>query len=76
MEVGFNLGFVIGCLGQVAQCLFGKRISDEVEALQHQIALLQDSLAVLTAYQEEMVSTGGTVLGFGHSRSLFDNLFV
>ncbi len=44
MEVGFNLGFVIGRLRQVAQRLFGKRISDELQALQHQIALLQDSL--------------------------------
>uniref|UniRef100_A0A2N9IBE5 Aminotransferase-like plant mobile domain-containing protein n=1 Tax=Fagus sylvatica TaxID=28930 RepID=A0A2N9IBE5_FAGSY len=40
MEVGFNLGFVIGRLRQ-----------------------------------EEMVSAGGTVLGFEHGRSLFDSLF-
>uniref|UniRef100_A0A2N9H5E6 Aminotransferase-like plant mobile domain-containing protein n=1 Tax=Fagus sylvatica TaxID=28930 RepID=A0A2N9H5E6_FAGSY len=75
MEVGFNLGFVIGRLRHIAQRLFGKRISNEVEALQHQIALLQDSLAMLTAYQEEMVSAGGTVLWFEHGRSLFDSLF-
>ena len=75
MEVGFDLGFIIGRLRQVAQRLFGKRISDEVKALQHQIALLQDSLAALTAYQEEIVSTGGTVLRSEHSRSLFNSLF-
>uniref|UniRef100_A0A2N9H2W2 Aminotransferase-like plant mobile domain-containing protein n=1 Tax=Fagus sylvatica TaxID=28930 RepID=A0A2N9H2W2_FAGSY len=50
MEVGFDLGFMIGHLRQIAQHLFGKKISDEVQALQHQIALLQDSLAVLTTY--------------------------
>uniref|UniRef100_A0A2N9FSG1 Aminotransferase-like plant mobile domain-containing protein n=1 Tax=Fagus sylvatica TaxID=28930 RepID=A0A2N9FSG1_FAGSY len=58
MEVGFDLGFLIERLRQTAQCFFGKRISDEVKALKHQIALLQDSLAALTAYQDEMVSTG------------------
>jgi hypothetical protein len=51
MEVGFDLGFMIGYLWQTAQCLFGKKISDEVQALQYQIALLQGSLAVLTAYR-------------------------
>jgi hypothetical protein len=75
MEVGFDLGFMIERLRQVAQRLFGKRISDEVQALQHQIALFQDSLAVLTAYQKEMMSVGGTVLWFDYSRSLFDSLF-
>uniref|UniRef100_A0A2N9H782 Aminotransferase-like plant mobile domain-containing protein n=1 Tax=Fagus sylvatica TaxID=28930 RepID=A0A2N9H782_FAGSY len=50
MEVGFDLGFMIEHLRQIAQHLFGKKISDEVQALQHQIALLQDSLAVLTTY--------------------------
>jgi hypothetical protein len=75
MEVGFNLEFMIGRLRQAAQRLFSKRVSDEVQALQHQITLLQDSLAVLTAYQEEMISVGGTVLGFEHGRSLFDSLF-
>jgi hypothetical protein len=39
-----------------------------------QIALLQDSLAVLTTYHEEMVSTGVTVPEFKRSRSLFDSL--
>uniref|UniRef100_A0A2N9GTN3 Uncharacterized protein n=1 Tax=Fagus sylvatica TaxID=28930 RepID=A0A2N9GTN3_FAGSY len=53
---------------------FGKKISNEIQVLQHQIALLQDSLAVLTTYHEEMVSTGVTVLEFERSRSLFDNL--
>ena len=75
MEVGFDLGFMIGHLRQITQRLFGKKISDEVQALQHQIAFLLGSLAVLTAYQEEMMSTGGTVLGFEYSRSLFDSLF-
>ena len=50
MDVGFDLAFMIGCLRQMAQRFFDKRISDEVKALQHQIALLQDSLAALTAY--------------------------
>ena len=75
MEVGFNLEFMIGRLRQAAQCLFSKRVSNEVQVLQHQITLLQDSLAVLTAYQEEMISAGGTVLEFEHGRSLFDSLF-
>ena len=64
MEVGFNLGFLIGYLRQITQCLFGKEIADEVQALQRQIALLQGSLAVLTAYQGEMTSTEGMALGF------------
>jgi hypothetical protein len=33
MEVGFDLGFMIGYLWQTTQCLFGKKISDEVQAL-------------------------------------------
>uniref|UniRef100_A0A2N9EKT9 Aminotransferase-like plant mobile domain-containing protein n=1 Tax=Fagus sylvatica TaxID=28930 RepID=A0A2N9EKT9_FAGSY len=48
---------------------------DEVKALQHQIALLQDSLAVLTTYQDEMVSTGRMILGFERGGSFLDNLF-
>uniref|UniRef100_A0A2N9FHP8 Aminotransferase-like plant mobile domain-containing protein n=1 Tax=Fagus sylvatica TaxID=28930 RepID=A0A2N9FHP8_FAGSY len=40
MDVGFDLGFMIERLRQTAQCLFGKRIADEIKALQHQIALL------------------------------------
>ena len=75
MEVGFDLGFMIGYLRQIAQCLFGKKILDEVRALQHQIALLQGSLAVLTAYQKEMTSMEGMALRFEHGRSLFDSLF-
>ena len=59
MEVRFDLGFMIRYLRQTTQCLFGKKISDEVQALQHQIALLQGSLAMLTTYQEEMTSVGG-----------------
>ena len=57
----------------MAQHLFGKKISDEMQVLQHQIALLQDSLVVLTTYHEEMVSTGVTVLEFERGRSLFDS---
>uniref|UniRef100_A0A2N9HDV5 Aminotransferase-like plant mobile domain-containing protein n=1 Tax=Fagus sylvatica TaxID=28930 RepID=A0A2N9HDV5_FAGSY len=74
MEVGFDLGFMIERLRQTAQCFFGKRISDEVEALKHQIALLQDSLAVLTAYQDEMVSTGRMILGTERGGSFLDSL--
>uniref|UniRef100_A0A2N9GVY6 Uncharacterized protein n=1 Tax=Fagus sylvatica TaxID=28930 RepID=A0A2N9GVY6_FAGSY len=44
MDVGFDLGFMIERLRQTAQCLFGKRIADEIKALQHQIALLQGLL--------------------------------
>ena len=50
MEVRFDVGFMIGHLRQIAQHLFGKKISDEMQVLRHQIALLQDSLAVLTTY--------------------------
>uniref|UniRef100_A0A2N9G0K2 Aminotransferase-like plant mobile domain-containing protein n=1 Tax=Fagus sylvatica TaxID=28930 RepID=A0A2N9G0K2_FAGSY len=74
MEVEFDLAFMIGRLRQTAQHFFGKRISDEVKALQHQIVLLQDSLAVLTAYKEELVSTGRMVPGSEHGRSLLDSL--
>uniref|UniRef100_A0A2N9IJA7 Uncharacterized protein n=1 Tax=Fagus sylvatica TaxID=28930 RepID=A0A2N9IJA7_FAGSY len=35
MDVGFDLGFMIERLRQTAQCLFGKRIVDEIKALQH-----------------------------------------
>uniref|UniRef100_A0A2N9HRA7 Aminotransferase-like plant mobile domain-containing protein n=1 Tax=Fagus sylvatica TaxID=28930 RepID=A0A2N9HRA7_FAGSY len=59
MDVGFDLGFMMERLRQMAQRLFGKRLADEIKALQHQIALLQDSLAELTAYQDAMMSTGG-----------------
>jgi hypothetical protein len=62
MEVGFDLGFLIKRLRQTAQYFFGKRIADEIKALQHQIVLLQDSLVELTAYQDVMVSTGRMVL--------------
>ncbi len=74
MEVGFDLGFMIERLRQTVQCFFGKRISDEVKALQHQIAFLQDSLVVLTAYQNEMVSTGMMILGSERGGSFLDNL--
>uniref|UniRef100_A0A2N9HNG7 Uncharacterized protein n=1 Tax=Fagus sylvatica TaxID=28930 RepID=A0A2N9HNG7_FAGSY len=60
--------------GKTAQCLFGKRIADEIKALQHQIALLQDSLAELTAYQDEMMSTGRMVLRSERSGSFLDSL--
>uniref|UniRef100_A0A2N9F5W0 Aminotransferase-like plant mobile domain-containing protein n=1 Tax=Fagus sylvatica TaxID=28930 RepID=A0A2N9F5W0_FAGSY len=74
MGVRFDLGFMIERLQQTAQCFFGKRISDEVKELQHQIALLQDSLAMLTAYQDEMVSTGKMILGSERGGSFLDNL--
>ena len=74
MEVGFDLGFMIEHLRQTAQCFFGKRISDEVKALQHQIAFLHDSLAVLTAYQDEMVSMGRMVLRPERGGSFLDSL--
>jgi hypothetical protein len=74
MEVGFDLGFMIERLRQTAQCFFGKRISDEMEALKHQIALLQDSLAALIAYQDEMVSTGRMILGTERGGSFLDSL--
>uniref|UniRef100_A0A2N9IRX6 Aminotransferase-like plant mobile domain-containing protein n=1 Tax=Fagus sylvatica TaxID=28930 RepID=A0A2N9IRX6_FAGSY len=35
MDVGFDLGFMIERLRQTAQCLFGKRLADEIKALQH-----------------------------------------
>uniref|UniRef100_A0A2N9FB81 Uncharacterized protein n=1 Tax=Fagus sylvatica TaxID=28930 RepID=A0A2N9FB81_FAGSY len=43
------------------------------DLMEHQISLLQDSLAVLTTYHEEMVSMGVTVPEFERSRSLFDS---
>ena len=69
MEVGFEVGFMIRHLRQIAQHLFGKRLSDEMQALRHKIVLLQDSLAVLATYKEEMKSTGATVPKLEHSRS-------
>jgi prefoldin subunit 5 len=60
-------------LRQIAQHFFEKKISDEMQVLQHQIALLQDSLGVLTTYHEEMVSMGVTVPEFERSISLFDS---
>uniref|UniRef100_A0A2N9FGB0 Aminotransferase-like plant mobile domain-containing protein n=1 Tax=Fagus sylvatica TaxID=28930 RepID=A0A2N9FGB0_FAGSY len=74
MDVGFDLGFMIERLRQTAQCLFGKRLADEIKALQHQIALLQDSLAELTAYQDEMMSTGRMVPRSGRGGSFLDSL--
>ena len=71
MEVGFEVGFMIRHLRQIAQHLFGKRLSDEMQALRHKIFLLQDSLAVLATYKEEMKSTGATLPKLEHSRSLF-----
>uniref|UniRef100_A0A2N9IL47 Aminotransferase-like plant mobile domain-containing protein n=1 Tax=Fagus sylvatica TaxID=28930 RepID=A0A2N9IL47_FAGSY len=66
--------FDFGSVTKIAQHLFGKQISDEMQALRHQIALLQDSLAVLATYKEEMRSTGVTAPEFEHSKSLFDSL--
>jgi hypothetical protein len=74
LDVGFDLGFMIERLRQTAQCLFGKRIADEIKALQHQTALLQDSLAELTAYQDKMMSTGRMVLRSERSGSFLDSL--
>ena len=39
MEVGFDIGFMIGHLRQIAQHLFGKKILDEMQVLRDQIAL-------------------------------------
>uniref|UniRef100_A0A2N9GEU9 Aminotransferase-like plant mobile domain-containing protein n=1 Tax=Fagus sylvatica TaxID=28930 RepID=A0A2N9GEU9_FAGSY len=74
MDVGFDLGFMMERLRQMAQCLFGKRLADEIKALQHQIALLQDSLAELTAYQDAMMSTGGVVPRSERGGSFLDSL--
>uniref|UniRef100_A0A2N9HS41 Uncharacterized protein n=1 Tax=Fagus sylvatica TaxID=28930 RepID=A0A2N9HS41_FAGSY len=61
-------------LEDMAQHLFGKRLADEIKALQHQIALLQDSLAELTAYQAAMTSTEGVVPRSERGGSLLDSL--
>uniref|UniRef100_A0A2N9FNW0 Aminotransferase-like plant mobile domain-containing protein n=1 Tax=Fagus sylvatica TaxID=28930 RepID=A0A2N9FNW0_FAGSY len=61
-------------LRQMAQCVFGKRLTDEIKALQHQIALLQDSLAKLTAYQDAMMSTGEVVPRSERGGSFLDSL--
>uniref|UniRef100_A0A2N9G8B0 Aminotransferase-like plant mobile domain-containing protein n=1 Tax=Fagus sylvatica TaxID=28930 RepID=A0A2N9G8B0_FAGSY len=74
MDVGFDLGFMMERLRQMAQRLFGKRLADEIKALQHQIALLQDSLAELTAYQDAMMSTGGMVPRSERGGSFLDSL--
>uniref|UniRef100_A0A2N9EYH0 Aminotransferase-like plant mobile domain-containing protein n=1 Tax=Fagus sylvatica TaxID=28930 RepID=A0A2N9EYH0_FAGSY len=74
MDVGFDLGFMMERLRQMAQRLFGKRLADEIKALQHQIALLQDSLAELTAYQDAMMSTGGVVPRSERGGSFLDSL--
>uniref|UniRef100_A0A2N9IBX5 Aminotransferase-like plant mobile domain-containing protein n=1 Tax=Fagus sylvatica TaxID=28930 RepID=A0A2N9IBX5_FAGSY len=74
MDVGFDLGFVMERLRQMAQCVFGKRLTDEIKALQHQIALLQDSLAKLTAYQDAMMSTGEVVPRSERGGSFLDSL--
>uniref|UniRef100_A0A2N9IXC6 Aminotransferase-like plant mobile domain-containing protein n=1 Tax=Fagus sylvatica TaxID=28930 RepID=A0A2N9IXC6_FAGSY len=74
MDVGFDLGFMMKRLRQMAQHLFGKRLADEIKALQHQIALLQDSLAELTAYQAVMTSTEGVVPRPERGGSFLDSL--
>jgi hypothetical protein len=74
MDVGFDLGFMMKRLRQMAQHLFGKRLADEIKALQHQIALLQDSLAELTAYQAAMTSPEGVVPRPERGGSLLDSL--
>uniref|UniRef100_A0A2N9IZR2 Aminotransferase-like plant mobile domain-containing protein n=1 Tax=Fagus sylvatica TaxID=28930 RepID=A0A2N9IZR2_FAGSY len=74
MDVGFDLEFMIKRLRQTAQCLFGKRLANEIKALQHQIAFLQDSLAKLIAYQDEMMSTGRMIPRSGCGGSFLDSL--
>ena len=74
MEVGFDVGFMVRHLRQIAQNLFGEKISAETQVLWDQIALLQDSVAVLITYQDEMMSMGVIVPEVEHSRSLFDSL--
>uniref|UniRef100_A0A2N9JAF2 Aminotransferase-like plant mobile domain-containing protein n=1 Tax=Fagus sylvatica TaxID=28930 RepID=A0A2N9JAF2_FAGSY len=74
------LGSVLAAMDEVlalkdmAQCVFGKRLTDEIKALQHQIALLQDSLAKLTAYQDAMMSTGEVVPRSERGGSFLDSL--
>ena len=63
-------------LRQIAQHFFEKKISDEMQVLQHQIALLQDSLAMLTTYHEEMVSTGVIVPEFARFSSAVDRFLI
>jgi hypothetical protein len=74
MDVGFDLGFMMERLRQMAQRSFGKRLADEIKALQQQIALLQDSLAELTAYQAAMTSTGGVIPRSERGGSFLDSL--
>uniref|UniRef100_A0A2N9I0L5 Aminotransferase-like plant mobile domain-containing protein n=1 Tax=Fagus sylvatica TaxID=28930 RepID=A0A2N9I0L5_FAGSY len=74
MDVGFDLGFMMERLRQMAQRSFGRRLADEIKALQHQISLLQDSLAELTAYQDAMMSTGGVVPRSECGGSFLDSL--
>jgi hypothetical protein len=74
MDVSFDLGFMMERLRQTTQCLFGKRLADEIKALQHQIALLQDSLAELTTYQDAMMSTGRMVPRSERGGSFLDSL--
>jgi hypothetical protein len=74
MDVGFDLGFMIERLRQMAQCVFGKRLTEEIKALQHQIALLQDSLAKLTAYQDAIMSPGEVVPRSERGGSFLDSL--
>uniref|UniRef100_A0A2N9H4B6 Uncharacterized protein n=1 Tax=Fagus sylvatica TaxID=28930 RepID=A0A2N9H4B6_FAGSY len=66
---GFKLSIGLG--GPMLSLL---RLADEIKALQHQIALLQDSLAELTAYQDEMMSTGRMVPRSGRGGSFLDSL--
>uniref|UniRef100_A0A2N9H7F8 Aminotransferase-like plant mobile domain-containing protein n=1 Tax=Fagus sylvatica TaxID=28930 RepID=A0A2N9H7F8_FAGSY len=68
------LGSVLAAMDEMAQCVFGKRLTDEIKALQHQIALLQDSLAKLTAYQDAMMSTGEVVPRSERGGSFLDSL--
>uniref|UniRef100_A0A2N9GEM6 Aminotransferase-like plant mobile domain-containing protein n=1 Tax=Fagus sylvatica TaxID=28930 RepID=A0A2N9GEM6_FAGSY len=75
MEVGFDLGFLIERLRQTAQYFFGKRISDEDGSTQDtRLPFYKTPLAALTAYQDEMVSTGRMILRTEHGGSFLDSL--
>uniref|UniRef100_A0A2N9GU95 Uncharacterized protein n=1 Tax=Fagus sylvatica TaxID=28930 RepID=A0A2N9GU95_FAGSY len=74
---GFKLSIGLGgpmmsLLGSVLAAM--DELTDEIKALQHQIALLQDSLAKLTAYQDAMMSTGEVVPRSERGGSFLDSL--
>ena len=51
MEVGFDVGFIVGYLRQIAQHLFGKKISNEMQVLRDQIALLHGKVLFKTLWR-------------------------